>query len=79
MFRSITSKNTILAELIANEDIQSLVEGFQMEGTKEIKLIYLDAIFNLCQLEDVVAELCRHGLVVVLCEYYTASNSNDLI
>ena len=50
-----------------------------MEGTKEIKLIYLEAINNLCKLEDTLPELCRHGLMTILSEYFNHSNQKEIV
>ena len=41
--------------------------------------MYLDAIYNLSQMAECVPELCRHGLLTTLSEYYSFSNDKDII
>ena len=47
-------------------------------GSKEVRMMYLESIFNLSQLEDTAPELVRHGLVDTLFELYSLSPDKDV-
>lgn len=47
-------------------------------GSKEVRMMYLESIFNLSQLEDTAPELVRHGLVDTLSELYSLSPDKDV-
>ena len=48
-------------------------------GSKEVRMMYLESIFNLSQLEDTAPELVRHGLVDTLSELYSLSPDKDVV
>lgn len=47
-------------------------------GSKEVRMMYLESIFNLVQLEDTAPEMVRHGLVDTLSELYSLSPDHDV-
>lgn len=89
LFRNISQRTNALRELIQNENLENLIgkcglliqllDGVSQQSTKEVKQIYLDAIFNLSQIEECVPELCRHGLLNILSNYFSLSGDIELI
>lgn len=48
-------------------------------GTKEVKLMYLDSIFNLSMLEEIAPEMVRHNLIHALADLYSGSPDPDIV
>ena len=68
----------MLREIVQNEDFDTLIEAVVKSGTRDIRLMYLESILNLIQIEETAPEMVRHGLLDTLAGLYSQSPDIDI-
>jgi hypothetical protein len=63
LFRNIMSRVNVLAQIIQNEDFETLIAAVDKAGSREVRIMYLQSLFSLTQIGDIAPELARHGLL----------------
>jgi hypothetical protein len=48
-------------------------------GTREVRMMYLESIYNLSMLEEIAPEMVRYGLLETLAELFSTSLDIEIV
>jgi hypothetical protein len=50
--------------------VPQFLEAVNRSGTRDVRLMYLESIYNLSMIEETAPEMIRHGLIITLAETF---------